>query len=89
MEALKKEHALAFPTKSLEDDEYPRIVSDGHYDRLKQMLDKTAGNVAIKGQEKKDIKMMGVSVVTDVAWEDELMKRCVMLSILEHAGWSR
>lgn len=79
MEALKKEHALAFPTKSLEDDEYPRIVSYGHYDRLKQMLDKTGGNVAIKGEEKKEIKMMGVSVVTDVTWDDELMKRYVML----------
>jgi len=81
-DALKKQYKLMFPTEDLKTDDYPRIVSQNHFDRLDATLRGTAGKVVVEGKKDKESKMMGVSIVKDVKWDDELMKGEVFGPIL-------
>ena len=75
--ALERQHRLVFPTGDLEQDEFSRIISPGHFARLHDLMAKTNGKVAVGaekdgGDEAK--RRMPLSIVRDVTWEDELMK---------------
>lgn len=72
--ALKKQHDAVFPHSSLEKDDYPRIISNSHFDRLQEGLQKTHGTTVLQGEFDKSQRMMGITVVKDVQWDDELMK---------------
>ena len=80
--AIRKQHDAVFPHASLEQDDYPRIISDGHFDRLQESLQKTQGKTVLQGESDKSKRMMGITVVKDVSWDDELMKRSVCLRSL-------
>lgn len=75
LSAIKKQHDAVFPHGSLEKDDYPRIISDGHFDRLQDSLNKSQGDKVLLGEMDKTKRMMGITVVKDVTWDDELMKK--------------
>lgn len=72
--ALQKEYARIFPSQDLSNDDYPRIASVHHFDRLKNMIDKSKGKIILQGQMNREQRLMGVTVLDDVSWEDSVMK---------------
>jgi len=77
LDALRKEYKRIFPQEDLSKDDYPRIVSHNHFDRLQATLSKTKGRVVLEGQNDRSSKMMGMTVVDDISWDDEVMKEYV------------
>ena len=84
--AIKKQHDAVFPHASLEQDDYPRIISDGHFDRLHESLQKSQGTTVLIGESNKAKRMMGITVVKDVTWDDELMKGYVLACARTNEG---
>lgn len=80
-DALVKELTAAYeqfyPKGAKESDSYSRIISHGHYDRLKAMVDGTQGTVVLGGaaDADRDAKFIAPTIVKDVKPDDTLMKR--------------
>lgn len=72
--ALQKHQKEFFPEQSLAKTDYPRIVSDNHHKRLTTALDKTSGEIVSGGERNEKDRLLGVTVVKDVKWDDELMQ---------------
>jgi len=62
--------------------DYCRIVSGRHLDRLADMLTKTKGKVAIGGRSNNETKFMEPTVVTGVTWQDAIMQEEIFGPIL-------
>jgi len=77
LDALSKEYKRIFPQQDLSKDDYPRIVSHNHFDRLQNTLSKSKGRVVLEGQKDRDTKLMGMTVVDGISWDDEVMKEYV------------
>ena len=60
--------------------DYGRIVSCGHYDRLKKYLSR--GQVAIGGVCKEEERFISPTVLTQVSWQDEVMREEIFGPIL-------
>jgi len=60
--------------------DYGRIVSRGHYDRLKKYLSR--GKVAIGGVCKEEERLISPTVLTQVSWQDEVMREEIFGPIL-------
>jgi len=60
--------------------DYGRIVSRGHYDRLKKYLSR--GKVAIGGVCKEEERFISPTVLTQVSWQDEVMREEIFGPIL-------
>lgn len=74
LDALKKQHAVVFPAEDLHTDDYPRIVNQRHFDRLDQSLASTRGKLVTEVAKDRDANLMGVAIVDNVDWNDDLMK---------------
>lgn len=74
--ALQKEYARIFPStfQDLSKDDYPRIASVHHFDRLKKMIENSQGKVVLQGQMDRESKLMGITVLDEVAWDDAVMQ---------------
>ncbi|KAF8609342.1 NAD-dependent aldehyde dehydrogenase [Ceratobasidium sp. AG-I] len=79
-DALVKELTAAYnqfyPNGAKESDSFGRIISHGHYDRLKAMIDGTQGTVVIggAGDADRDSKFIAPTIVKDVKPDDTLMR---------------
>ncbi|QRW05395.1 aldehyde dehydrogenase family protein [Ceratobasidium sp. AG-Ba] len=79
-EALVNELTAAYkqfyPNGAKQSDSYARIVSERHYDRLKQMVDETKGSVVAGGSADADRaqKFIAPTIVKDVHGDDILMQ---------------
>ncbi|KAG8744904.1 hypothetical protein FRC10_009274 [Ceratobasidium sp. 414] len=79
-DALVKELTAAYekfyPNGAKASDSYSRIVSERHYDRVKQMVDETKGSVVLGGAGDADRtqKFIAPTVVKDVQGDDILMQ---------------
>lgn len=88
VEALKKYLAVFFPDGALESESYSRIVSEPHFDRLKDMLKRTRGRIVAGGKvEESDVaakkgkkRGMEPTVVVDVEEGDILLDRFVVMA---------
>lgn len=60
--------------------DYGRIVSQGHYERLKKHLGR--GKVAIGGSCKDEERFISPTVLTEVSWQDDVMKEEIFGPIL-------
>jgi len=83
LQALQKEYKRIFPSQDLSKDDYPRIASVNHFDRLNKMIDNSDGKVILKGEMDREKKMMGVTVIDDVSWDDAVMKEYASLPFLK------
>lgn len=59
--------------KAQESTDLCRLISDGHFHRLKNLLESTRGNVVIRGDLDEADRFVGLTVVTDVDADDPLM----------------
>jgi len=80
--ALQKQHAVMFPAADLSTDDYPRIVNQKHFDRLDQALERTSGKLVNEPVKDRNARLMGVAIVDNVDWQDELMKEEIFGPIL-------
>ncbi|KAK9895925.1 aldehyde dehydrogenase [Cystobasidium minutum MCA 4210] len=82
--ALQKEYARIFPStfQDLSKDDYPRIASVHHFDRLKKMIENSQGKVVLQGQMDRESKLMGITVLDEVAWDDAVMQEEIFGPIL-------
>jgi len=71
---MKKVLREFYGEKPEESKDYCRIVSSRHLDRLKGLLSKTSGTVAIGGRSDEETRFMEPTIVTGVTWEDPLMQ---------------
>lgn len=78
LQALQKEYERVFPCEDLKQDDYPRIASVHHWDRLKGLIDKSKGKVLRLGQMDRESRLMGVTLLDDVAWNDAVMQEWVV-----------
>ncbi|CAE6399374.1 unnamed protein product [Rhizoctonia solani] len=87
-DALVKELEVAYkefyPQGAKSSDSYSRIISTGHWDRIKGMLDGTNGKVVLGGgtDADRDSKFIAPTVVKDVGADDVLMKSEIFGPIL-------
>ncbi|KAF8741669.1 Dehydrogenase, partial [Rhizoctonia solani] len=87
-DALVRELEVAYkefyPQGAKSSDSYSRIISAGHWDRLKGMLDGTDGKVVLGGgsDADRDSKFIAPTVVKDVGGDDALMKSEIFGPIL-------
>ncbi|KAH7344940.1 NAD-aldehyde dehydrogenase [Rhizoctonia solani] len=87
-DALVKELEAAYkefyPQGAKTSDSYSRIISTGHWDRIKGMLDETNGKIAVGGGKDADrqSKFIAPTVVKDVNADDALMKSEIFGPIL-------
>lgn len=51
-----------------------RIVSERHFDRLKDLIEGTKGNVVFTGEHARDEKFIHPTIVTDVSMDDSLLQ---------------
>ncbi|CAE6527715.1 unnamed protein product [Rhizoctonia solani] len=73
-----------YPQGAKSSDSYARIVSTGHWDRVKGMLDGTNGKIVLGGgaDADRESKFIAPTVVKDVDTEDTLMKSEIFGPIL-------
>jgi acyl-CoA reductase-like NAD-dependent aldehyde dehydrogenase len=60
--------------------DYGRIVSQGHYERLKKYLSR--GKIALGGICKDEERFIAPTVLTEVSWQDDVMKEEIFGPIL-------
>ena len=78
LKSLKKHYAAFYPQGALASDSYGRIVSSLHWNRLKDLLDRTQGDIVIGGGVD-DKNGMEPTVVKDVKEGDSLMEESVSI----------
>lgn len=66
-------HAEFFPEGPANSKSYSRVVTSGHFDRLKGLLDHTSGEIVIGGESDASTKYISPTVVKDVSTDDSLM----------------
>jgi aldehyde dehydrogenase (NAD+) len=68
-------HTEYYPTGARESQSFGRIVSPGHFDRIKGLIDRSNGTVVFGGSKQCDAetKFIPPTVVSDVTGEDSLM----------------
>lgn len=71
----------------LEKGEYPRIVSERHFDRLLSFLQD--GDVVIGGQHERDTLVISPSVMTNVEWDQPIMQEEIFGPILPVFSYSK
>ncbi|KEP52072.1 aldehyde dehydrogenase (NAD) family protein [Rhizoctonia solani 123E] len=73
-----------YPQGAKVSDSYSRIISTGHWDRVKGMLDGTSGKVVVGGgaDADRESKFIAPTVVKDVDTDDTLMKSEIFGPIL-------
>ena len=72
IEALRHEIAEQYGKEPLHNDNYVRIVSERHFERLCRFLQD--GQVVIGGNYKKDTLHIEPTVVTNITWQDAVME---------------
>lgn len=72
IEALRREIAEQYGKEPLQNDNYVRIVSERHFERLCRFLQD--GQVVIGGNYKKDTLHIEPTVLTDITWKDAVME---------------
>lgn len=58
----------------LDNENYSKIISDNHYNRLGKLLDESKGEVVIGGKKDDEKNKIEVTILTDVKEDDSLMK---------------
>lgn len=73
VEALKRHYASFFPEGALKTESYSRIISDSHFERLIDLIERTKGEIVLGGKNdgKRGIEP---TVVTNVAKDDVLLQ---------------
>jgi len=71
---MKKVLREFYGEKAEESKDYCRIVSSRHLERLKGLLAKTEGTVALGGRSNDETRFMEPTIVTGVTWQDPLMQ---------------
>lgn len=71
IEALRHEIAEQYGKEPLQNDNYVRIVSERHFERLCRFLQD--GQVVIGGNYKKDTLHIEPTILTDITWKDAVM----------------
>lgn len=77
VDALKEQLKVLYPSGQLDDPSYSRIVSLNHFNRLKKLLETSAGTVALDGRKDEKSLQFETTIVKDVAGDDSLMSECV------------
>ncbi|WDL93462.1 aldehyde dehydrogenase [Bacillus sp. HNR-4] len=72
IEALRHEIAEQYGNEPLQNENYVRIVSERHFERLCRFLQD--GQVAIGGNYKRDTLHIEPTVVKDITWQDAVME---------------
>jgi acyl-CoA reductase-like NAD-dependent aldehyde dehydrogenase len=80
LQLLKTTLEKFFTTTPETSPDYGRIVSRGHYGRLKKYL--KTGKVAIGGVCKDEERFISPTVLTEVSWQDDIMKEEIFGPIL-------
>ncbi|KAL7008422.1 Hexadecenal dehydrogenase [Cystobasidiomycetes sp. EMM_F5] len=71
---LQRYHQDFFPNADLKQEDYTHIVSYAHWNRLDKVLSKTKGTTVVTGQKDLSSKTMGITIIKDVSWDDEVMQ---------------
>lgn len=61
-------------------EDYPKIISKGHYDRLSKLM--YDGNIIIGGQKSADTRQIAPTVLTGVSWDSPVMQEEIFGPIL-------
>ncbi|KAF4619978.1 hypothetical protein D9613_004641 [Agrocybe pediades] len=73
--AFKEHYKAFFPDGALASDSYSRIVSDQHFERLKSILGRTHGKVALGGKwEEGGKRGIEPTVITDIKEDDAVLE---------------
>ena len=80
IEALRHEIAEQYGNEPLQNENYVRIVSERHFERLCRFLQD--GQVAIGGNYKRDTLHIEPTVVKDITWQDAVMEDEIFGTIL-------
>ena len=77
VEAMKKQLKEFHPQGAFKSDSYGRIITAGHFERIRGLLSRTQGNIVYGG--KFDAKTLKIepTLVTDVQSTDSLMEEYV------------
>lgn len=85
IEELRNEIRNQFGANPLQNDKYVRIVSERHFDRLCRFLEE--GESVIGGAYSRDTLHIAPTVLTNISWDDAVMKEEIfgpILPILEY-----
>jgi acyl-CoA reductase-like NAD-dependent aldehyde dehydrogenase len=76
--AIKKEHQHSYSfSANIKKGDIAKIVNANHYQRLSGALAKSQGKVEVGGNRAEQDELLDITVVSDVTWDDELMKGSV------------
>ena len=77
MEAIKEAAAEFRLDGALESDTYASIVSDNHFKRLRDLMQRSSGRVVVGGDTKEEGRRITPTVYSDVKEGDALLERFV------------
>jgi aldehyde dehydrogenase (NAD+) len=80
LEKLKEATTKLYRENPLESNDYTKIVSRKHFDRLKNFIQN--GNIVFGGEVNEDLLKISPTVLEDVSWEDPVMKEEIFGPIL-------
>ena len=64
-----------YPEGALKSASYSRIATNGHFERIKNLLDNSKGELVIGGETDASQKFIAPTVLRDVSTEDPLMSQ--------------
>ena len=73
VDAMKKVLQQFYPQGALKDSDYPRIINESHFERLKKLLN-SGGTILFGGKSDDRQQMMEPTIIGDIGWDDALMK---------------
>lgn len=79
---IKKEIHKFYGNEPKKSKDYGRLVSDRHWQRLKKLMDESAGRVIVGGETAAKERYIAPTVYDRIAWEDSLMHEEIFGPIL-------
>lgn len=73
LDAMKKVLQQFYPKGALQDSDYPRIINERHFQRLKKLLN-SGGTILFGGKSDDGQQIMEPTIIGDIGWDDALMK---------------
>lgn len=77
---LKRNIAIFFGNDPEENTEFPKIISEKHYDRLNKLIE--TGDVIFGGKANKKTNQVGITLMDNVKWDDPIMQEEIFGPIL-------